>query len=446
MGEMLKKIVLCFLFLLLLGWAFAWNRQNQKNKLAMALDGKVHVSYWEKWTGFEGDAMKAVVDDFNASHDAIHVDLLTVSQINEKTLVATAGGDPPDVAGLFSFDVHVYADLGAVTPLEDLFKESGWTEERYIPAFWKLCVHQGHLWALPTTPATMALHWNKKMFREAGIPEDQPPKTIAELNDYARKLTKKDASGKITQMGFLPTEPGWWPWAWPYFFGGRLWDGEGKITLTDPKTIEAMKWYQSFSKDFGFKTLDVFRQGFGNFSSPQNAFLEGKVAMEIQGVWMYNFINMYNPTLEWAAAPFPVADPAMGEMSAADADVLVIPKGARHPKEAWEFVRYVNEQAPMEKLCMGQRKFSPLREVTPAFLETHPNPYIKTFLRLAYGNAFSEPHLNMWQDFNDTLTVSMERIWLLEVDPAEEMARIEPQLQRKLDRELKRQAVLKGPA
>ena len=33
-------------------------------------DGRVVVSYWEKWTGFEDDAMQAVVDDFNANRTA----------------------------------------------------------------------------------------------------------------------------------------------------------------------------------------------------------------------------------------------------------------------------------------------------------------------------------------------------------------------------------------
>jgi hypothetical protein len=34
-------------------------------------DGRVVLQYWEKWTGFEGDAIRAVVDDFNASQDRI---------------------------------------------------------------------------------------------------------------------------------------------------------------------------------------------------------------------------------------------------------------------------------------------------------------------------------------------------------------------------------------
>ncbi len=43
-------------------------------------EGRVIIKYWEKWTGFEADAMRAVVDDFNAAQDRIFVDYSSVSQ------------------------------------------------------------------------------------------------------------------------------------------------------------------------------------------------------------------------------------------------------------------------------------------------------------------------------------------------------------------------------
>src|SRR5439155_6152910 len=45
---------------------------------------RVHVVYWEKWTGFEKDAIQTVVDDFNRSQDRIFVDLVSVSVIRQK--------------------------------------------------------------------------------------------------------------------------------------------------------------------------------------------------------------------------------------------------------------------------------------------------------------------------------------------------------------------------
>ena len=37
--------------------------------------------------------------------------------------------------------------------------------------------------------------------------------------------------------------------------------------------------------------------------------------MELQGVWMYNFINKYNPQLEWGAAPFPAGSRSLLEFA-----------------------------------------------------------------------------------------------------------------------------------
>jgi hypothetical protein len=48
----------------------------------------VHVTYWEKWNGFEQRAMQAVIDKFNASQDRIVVDYYDqTGEIDRKTLV-----------------------------------------------------------------------------------------------------------------------------------------------------------------------------------------------------------------------------------------------------------------------------------------------------------------------------------------------------------------------
>ena len=89
---------------------------------------RVIVSYWEKWTGEEAEQMQQIVDDFNnrvGKEKGIYVQYLSMSSVNQKTLVATAAGVPPDVAGLWDAQVTQFAAINALEPLDDLAKEHG---------------------------------------------------------------------------------------------------------------------------------------------------------------------------------------------------------------------------------------------------------------------------------------------------------------------------------
>ena len=118
------------------------------------------IHYWEKWNGPEGASMQQIVDDFNGSvgtRKHIFVEMMSISDINQKTLVATAGGVPPDVAGLWDPMVVQLGSLGALEPLEDLAKAHGITEGFYRPVYWNACHFNGHLYALVSTPAAVAI-------------------------------------------------------------------------------------------------------------------------------------------------------------------------------------------------------------------------------------------------------------------------------------------------
>ena len=400
--------------------------------------GRVTITYWEKWTSFEGEAMQATVDAFNASQDRIFVKLLTISQVDQKMMLATAGGVPPDVAGLWSFNVNVYADKNALLCLGEYCEQAGIGPDDYISSYWDMCTHRGRLWALPTTPASIALHWNKKLFREARLDPERPPETIEELDQYADRLTKRGEDGAITQMGFMPAEPGWWSWGWGCFFGGEMWDEDAqRVTADAPENLRAFEWVQSYSEKCGETALQSFQSGFGNFSSPQNAFLSGRVAMELQGVWMHNFIDMHARDLEWGAAPFPYpADrPDLKNTTIVECDVLAIPAGAKHPDEAFEFIRFVNSQRGSELLNMGQRKFTPLQLVSPEFLAEHPNPYIEVFIDLARSeNAVTTPAVSIWQEYEREMSAAFDRVALMQASPEKALSYVRERMQKKWDR------------
>lgn len=427
-------------------------------------DGRLIVTYWEKWTKFEGEAIKLVVKRFNERQDRLFVKLLTVSEIENKVKVATAGGNPPDITGLYNFNVAPFADQGALMCLDDFCAEAGLDEDHYIPVYWEIGRHRGKTWALPTTPATVALHMNRTMLREAGVP-DRAPRTIAELDDWAERLTlvRARVDGDVRElpwrefraiesapdrdvefvefvrMGFLPTEPGWFNWFWPAWFGGALMDDDG-ISADAPANLAAMRWFKSYADTYGLKRILKFQGGFGNFSTRENAFFNGRVAMELQGVWLANFIDRYAPAdFDWVAVPFPSVAPSKDPVSIAEADMIAIPAGARHPREAFEFVRFLQSQEGMELLCRHQWKHSPLAEVSDDFYRSHPNKFIRLFYDLAWSpRVCTRPRIGIWQEYEKALTTAYDNVWENVETPEQALASVQARMELRYAAEVRR--------
>ncbi len=399
-------------------------------------DGRIYVQYWDLWTGFEGEAMQRVVERFNASQDRIWVEKQIISDINQRFLMAVSGNNAPDIASIFQTSVPSFAEKGALLPLDSLAKEHGVGADRYVPIFWQLCHWRGHLYALPTVASTLALHYNKKMFREAGLDPEKPPRSIKELDEMAERLTRRDAKGRLVQLGFAPIEPGWWPQTWAYWFGGDIWDGRESLTLNSEAYIHALEWVQSYSKKYGPAELDSFQNGFGPFASPQNPFLSGLVAMELQGVWMHNFIEKYNPSLEYGIAPFPSSEPDR-MATLVESNILVIPSNAPHPREAFEFLAFVQRPENMEQLCLDQRSLPPLAHVSESFWTHHPNTHIRLFYQLAQSkDARGYPQFPTWNEINDEITATFSQITLLRAKPREALNTLQAKMNAQWQEEL----------
>jgi ABC-type glycerol-3-phosphate transport system substrate-binding protein len=278
---------------------------------AKAPAGRVRVQYWEKWTGNEGSQMQEVVRDFNETvgkEKGIFVEYLSMSQIDRKTLVATAAGVPPDVAGMWDAQTAQFAGIDALEPLDEMAREKGITRDYYKHAYWDACTYNGKLYGLVSTPSSIALHYNKEIIegkadelRKAGFDPDVPPKTMQELDKRAEVLdTWVEDGGRryLKVTGLLPIEPDWYLTSLPFWWGAEFFDGKTqKLNLTDPQCIAAYEWTASYSKRLGKVAMTEFKAGFGGFNSPQNPFLQGEIAMEMQGPWMANYIEDLRPSM-----------------------------------------------------------------------------------------------------------------------------------------------------
>jgi ABC-type glycerol-3-phosphate transport system substrate-binding protein len=373
---------------------------------------RVTVVYWEKWTGQEGEEMRKVVEAFNASQDRIFVRYLSISGVDTKTLLATSGGNPPDVAGIWQERLAQFADGGALMDLSELAREAGLTRDYYISGYYDALTYRDKLWALPSTPASIGLHVRPDLVpKEVASPETFP-ETIEAFDALVDRISKKDSKGTLQMAGFLPSNPGWWHWAWGPLFGGKIIEGD-RLTINSPENVRAFEWIQSYTKRFGAKEVQSFQSGFGTFSSPQDPFMSGKVASELNGVWKGNYINVYKKGLEWFAVPFPypLDRPELKGHAIFSQDVLAIPRDAKHPREAFEFIKFVQRQDVMENLCLGHGKNSPLNRVSERFFDSHPNRQIRLFDQLARSpKGFSPPVIGLFPQISGEIGVAFQEV------------------------------------
>lgn len=418
--------------------------------------GRVTLQYWEKWTGPEGDAVQSMVDDFNALQDRIWVVRTPVSDIAAKAMVAIGGGDPPDIVGLYSYNVPLFAEARAAMATDECAGlrlaglEPRIDPESYAPAVRRLLSYQGRQWAGVNTCYTLALYYNRRLFREAGLDPDSPPRTISELDAAAARLDlPAEGSGgrDIERAGFLPNLPAWWPYFCPIMFGGRLYDPDTrKVLLDEPASVRAYSWVQGYPKRLGPGRSAKFANSYGrSFHSPQDPFISGKVAMIVQGPWIANFITLFGPRdaggtpeLDYGAAPVPVDEPVYdpsAPLGMLEADVLMVPRGCPHPEEAFTFLAYTQQRQVQEKLAYLHCKSSPMRELSPGFMENHPSARCVGVHDAVVRSprATILPQTRAWQQMADLTNGAFDAIWN-GADPASTLAAIQARAQQNVDK------------
>ena len=216
----------------------------------------------------------------NPSYNVTPVYSGTYQETIVKVLTAHKAGKPPTSAILLSTDTFTLADEGAIAPIDDFVKtdaDRAWLKS-FFPAFLLNGQFDNKTWGVPFQRSTVVLYWNKQLFKEAGLDPNKPPQTWAETISMGQKLTKKDASGNVTQWGIQVPSSGFPYWLFQGFStqnGGILANAAGNaVKYDDSKVVEALQYWVDLSRKYGIHPPGVVEWG----TTPRD-FLERKVAM-----------------------------------------------------------------------------------------------------------------------------------------------------------------------
>jgi sn-glycerol 3-phosphate transport system substrate-binding protein len=197
-----------------------------------------------------------------------------------KALTAVKSGEPPVASILLSTDMYTLIDEDAIVPFDDLIKtdaDRAWLKSFY-PAFMENSQTGGKTWGIPFQRSTIVLYYNKDAFKEAGLDPNHPPGTWKEMADYAAKLTKRDASGNVTQWGVQIPSSGFPYWLFQGLAienGVNLMNAAGTEVYYDkPEVVGALQyWVDLVNKS------KVHPPGVVDWGTTPKDFFERKVAM-----------------------------------------------------------------------------------------------------------------------------------------------------------------------
>jgi multiple sugar transport system substrate-binding protein len=333
----------------------------------------------------------AAANGFNKVQSAIHVNIGVIGSAT-KVVTEVSAGDPPDVYFDCSIsDVGQWAANGYILNLDPFIQSTHFDLSKLNTGAHLLGTFQGHTYALPLLEDTFMLLYNKKLFRAAGLDPNKPPTTAEAVAADSDKLTKKDSSGNITQLGFNPTyQAGAFIGTWfPVFattFGGTLADPTGtKITANCAACVAALNWETGFYTRYGTAAVDKFLA-----PSPGDLFLEGKVAMEINGEWTPFFVNLNAPKgFDYGVAPLPhpANRPDLANYGMVGGNPGTIMKGTKHPAEAWQFLSYMETLGPTLQFANAIENVPQLTAALNS-PQLNPEPHYRVFVKYAQG-----PHI-----------------------------------------------------
>jgi sn-glycerol 3-phosphate transport system substrate-binding protein len=135
--------------------------------------------------------MQRLIEEFDASHPAIHVTAVytgSYDDTNLKTRAAIQAGKPPGAVIMSANFVREYAINDDAIPLDDIIARGtetrGQTPAQYMDRFWPAlrlnAMEQGHVYGVPFQNSTPLLYYSVDAFRQAGLDPDRPPATWQE--------------------------------------------------------------------------------------------------------------------------------------------------------------------------------------------------------------------------------------------------------------------------
>lgn len=363
-GAALLLIILLVIILLLTS-----KKEDSPNNIEEEGNGNTpetrELVYWGLWESEE--VMEDIIDEFETNHPGVTVkySMQTFKDYESRLYsrlqqTATTSEPAPDIFRIHNTWLPKFESLLSKLP-DGIMTRDVYSEKFYPTALADFTGKDGtSLYAIPLEIDGLMVFYNKQLLAQQDV--EKPPTDWDSFLSLARKLTKKDSSGRITQSGLaLGTSKNIQHSSEILLFlllqeqADLIDSTRTKFSLNNSKAISVFTTYTNFAT--GNNAIWS-----SSLKNDLNMFYSGDLAMMIAPSWRAFDIIQSASAIEFGTAPLPqlVANPERIYYSTYWGEA--VNKKSPNTQLAWEFVEFLSEREQQLKMysnasTIGQRAF-----------------------------------------------------------------------------------------
>lgn len=263
---------------------------------------KVEISYWAPFSGGDGDFMKAMVAEYNASQDEVEVKFLIHKMVDYYIKLRTAAGSGrgPDLAVVHASQIASMMRDDLILPMDDVAAAANIDWSRFDADILASTVVDGKHMSIPLDTHCLALFVNTKIAGELGLLNaDGSVKLEAGGENFLNFLRAYKAvapAGGIPLAANMDGNMTMWLWWCLYSqLDGKLYSEDGsKAAFNNPDSARALDFIAKMVAE------GLWPKG---LKSGYEVFKAGKALATFEGVWATG--DYEKAGLEFTILPFP---------------------------------------------------------------------------------------------------------------------------------------------
>ena len=337
------------------------------------------------WTA---DWLDAIALGFEAEHPGVKVDVQRFEYDPYQDMVISTLASGVGVPDVVTLDPMWTGDLirgETVIPLDKAETELNVND--FVPGGYYLYSWQGKQYGVPLDLDFNILFYRKDVYEAAmqALGMTEFPRTTEEFIRLAKEVTKETGKAAI-----LLAPDDYYAWYQNFLapLGGNLMNDDGtEYIFNSDVAVQALQLYSDLANVH--KVARLWSEDIDG--DPMVALSGGDVMAIMHGSWFATELASGAPDMagKWAMAASPFGEAGRKYDAAVGGACLSIPKGAKEPELAWEFLKYSQRPEVMAEYFRIVGGVGALKTSwdDPAFDEVNP------YFGVAFGDTIAEMSL-----------------------------------------------------